>query len=155
MIPPWIRLHGDDVARRFPFLAGTIGRFRTVSASGTAMMVLLMFALVAGITLVSALFGLVNLWAGAVVVFLLHFLVHIGQFLAYRGYVPAIVTSIPGAIWCVAALFTLSERSLLDWAQVGLWTLAGMVLTAAWLAAAHHIGARFDRWLRGAFPRGF
>ena len=53
-------------------------------------------------------------------------------------------------MWGVPIGFALSAIGL-----AGLWTLAGMVLTAAWLAAAHHIGARFDRWLRGAFPRGF
>lgn len=152
MGPSWIRKHGDEVARRFPFLAGTVKRLRKVSASGYAMMVLIMFILVSGVTLISELFGLFNLWAGAVVVFLIHFLLHIGQFVAFRGYVPVIVTSVPGAAWC---LYTLNERALLDLPLVGLWTLAGMVITAVWLSAAHWLGARFDLWLRRRFPPAF
>ena len=155
MGPPWIRQNGEEVARRYPFLGAMIQRLATVSGSGFAMMVLIMFALVTGITLITALFGLFNLWAGAVVVFLLHFLVHIGQFVAYRAHFPVIITSVPGAFWCIASLYVLNERTMLDLQQTVPWTLFGLVLTAVWLTAAHRLGTRFDHWLRRAFPQGF
>ncbi|WP_273247752.1 HXXEE domain-containing protein [Sediminimonas qiaohouensis] len=155
MGPPWLRQHGDTVVGRFPFTATVVARIRGVTASGFAMMVLVMFSLVVAITLISAQFELFNLWAGAVTVFLLHFIVHFGQFLVYRAYVPVIVTSVPGAIWCVVALKSLWERGLLDAAQTGQWTLMVAAGAAIWFFAAHKIGAWFDIWLRKTFPAAF
>ena len=112
---------------------------------------IVVFVLVAGATLISVLAGWPGLWAAAVVVLGLHFVAHIAQFLVWRGYVPVIVTSVPGLIWCIWALGEALERGMVSLAETWPWVLFGVPVTAVWLYLAHRLAHAVDRWLRRRF----
>ena len=147
MMPSWLRRHGEEAIARHPFAAGMMRRVQGLSGSAYAFAVAMVFVLIAGVTLISVLAGLPGLWAGAVVVLGLHFVVHIGQFLAWRGYVPVIVTSVPGLIWCIWALGEALSRGMVTLGETLPWVLFGAVLTPAWLVLAHRLARRVDRGL--------
>ena len=151
MMPPWLTRHGDEVVARYPFAKGMMTRVRGLSGSGYAFAVAVVFVLVAGATLISVLAGWPGLWAAAVVVLGLHFVAHIAQFLVWRGYVPVIVTSVPGLIWCIWALGEALERGMVSLAETWPWVLFGVPVTAVWLYLAHRLAHAVDRWLRRRF----
>jgi hypothetical protein len=79
--------------------------------------------------------------------FFIHLIVHVVQFGVYRSYIPAIVTSVPAGLYCLAALYSLSVRVKLNLPEVAAWTLAAVVVIAVNLILAHGLAARFQRYL--------
>ena len=94
------------------------------------------------VTIAASLWDAIALWAAAVLVFLLHFGVHLVQALAWGGYTPAALTSVPGAIWCIWALIALDARGGINW-PVALTLILPVALAASlFFLAAHRIAAR-------------
>lgn len=151
MMPTWLAHNSEQLRRRFPRLATVLDRY-PVSSPGFSLSVLLMFMPVALVAFLGADFQMYNLWAGAVLVFGLHFVAHCGQFVAFRGYVPAIITSVPGAIWCGAAIAMFWRQELLDFNRVLLCAAAVSVIAAIWLVLAHWVGRRFETWRQKSYP---
>jgi len=75
-------------------------------------------------------------------------LVHIGQFVAFRSYVPVIITSVPAAIYSLIALYDLNEAHPLDWKMVTVWAVVSLGIIVANLLFALKIAQKFDVWLR-------
>jgi hypothetical protein len=151
MMPPWLSRHGGEVVARYPFAKAMLARVRGLSGSAYAFAVAVVFVLVAGVTLVSVLAGWPGLWAAAVAVLGLHFVVHIGQFLVWRGYVPVIVTSVPGLVWCVWALAEALDRGMVGPGDIWPWMPFAVVVTLVWLVLAHRMAHGVDAWLRRRF----
>lgn len=113
------------------------------TTAGFALSVAMMFLLISACTLVSVLSGNYLLWWSAFLIFSLHLIMHIGQSIVVRGYVPAVVTSIlclPYAIWGFMKMhtfFTLRQSIVI--------TLIGIPIVAAYLAFAHWIGKKFAK----------
>jgi predicted permease len=84
--------------------------------------------------------------------FFIHLLVHVGQFLAYRRYVPVILTSLPSGLYCLIALHDLNLYQSLDWKLVALWTFASLIIIGANLALALKMAIKFDGWLGRNLP---
>lgn len=124
MFKAWFARNGARLEARFPSVARwLLPHMASISTPGFALAVaeeLLIFSLV---TLIAIQVGLYAMWAGMVVAFLLHLVMHFGQFVAWRGYVPVIATSGPAALYCLWALWTLDGTVGLDWGVVALWSV--------------------------------
>lgn len=155
LMPPWLRRHGDEAIRRFPFARGMVRRVTGLSGSGYAFAVALVFVAIVVVTLISVLADYPALWAGTVGVLALHFLVHIAQALAWRGFVPAILTSVPGLIWCLWVLWQALGRGMVTAGEIWPWVVFGSALTWVYLVMVHRLAHRLERWLErryGADP---
>jgi len=74
-------------------------------------------------------------------------MVHLVQFMLFRGYVPVILTTLPATLYCMYSLQRLNGHGLLDWEQVILWAAFFSVAVAANLALALALVKRFNLWL--------
>jgi hypothetical protein len=148
MMRAWLERNAPELRLRFP----TMGRrilpgMEKLSASAFALAVAEEFIILSVLTLISVELSLFALWAGILLAFFAHLIMHVIQWGVYKKYVPVIITCIPAGIYCIFALTSVSARVTLNWWQVLAWTLVCLVVAAANLFFAHGLAQRFQAWL--------
>lgn len=153
MFKPWMNANRAALEKRLPaWTARVLGRHGDMSTSAYALAVAEEFIVLSALTMFAVEFELYLFWTGMMLGFFIHLLIHVGQFIAYRKYVPVILTSLPCGLYCLIALHDLSLSHPLDWNLVALWTFVSLVLIGANLAVALKLAVKFDGWLGRNFP---
>ena len=152
MFKPWLDSNRVTLEKRFPkwamrFLSGQ----DKMSTSAFALAVAEEFIILSALTLLAVELELYPLWAGMLLGFFIHLLVHLGQFIVYRRYVPVILTSLPSGIYCLIALHDMNTYQPLDWKLVAIWTLVSLVVLVVNLALALKLAGIFEIWLEKNF----
>lgn len=143
MMKAWLGKNADEAASRFPFLSKLLSKQKKLSTAAFALEVAEEFILISIITFFAVEQELHALWTGLLLVFFLHLIMHVGQFVVYRKYVPVIITSILSIPYCIYALAFIS--GYVNWASVLFLSL--ILLVAAIL------NLRFCFWLGGKFQK--
>jgi hypothetical protein len=152
MMRPWLEKNRTYLSGRFPRLAARmLAHFEGLSTSAFALAVAVMFLIVSAATLIAVELDLYALWAGALIGYFLHLIIHIVQFLVFRRYVPVVITSIVTAPYCVWALIVVNTRQPLPAGQTLMWSAAAVIVIGGALPLVHALAARFQRWLKAAF----
>ena len=135
---PWIKRNKSTIATRFPFLAPRFNTFtKGFSTRKFTLIVAEEFVLASAITFIAAEWEWYNLFVGVLMAYTLHLIVHMVQFVIYRKYIPAIVTTIITAPYVIYAIFYMLSRGF---AQLNLSLLIGLfafLVIAANLALSH------------------
>lgn len=89
--------------------------------------------------IISRFTGFYGLWLGVFIAFTFHLVIHIGQTIVIKKYVPAVITSVvclPLSIWLIAiSISKLSYSSV----EIFTYSLVGIVVVAGNLKIAHGI----------------
>ncbi len=152
MFKPWVTKNAGFMKKRFPRLAARmLPHMEGLSTSSFALAVAGMFLIVSAVTLISVELDLYSLWAGAVIGYFIHLVIHVTQFLVVRRYVPVVVTSLVTAPYCVWALSssTGGTRCRRSRRSCGPWRRFVIIVGAVY--GMHALAARFERWLKAAF----
>ena len=145
MFKPWLAANLPNFEKRLPKWAARImSRHDKLSTSAFALAVAEEFIILSALTLLAVELRLYPFWAGMLLGFFIHLLVHIGQFAIYRGYVPIILTSLPSGLYCLVALHDLDFYHPLDWGLVAVWTLASLLIIGVNLALALKLAIKFE-----------
>ncbi|MDI6834301.1 MAG: HXXEE domain-containing protein [Rhizobiaceae bacterium] len=152
MLKPWLAKNGPAMERRFPVVAAKVlPLYNSLSTSAFTLAVLEEFFILTAVTYAAIAFGLHDLWAGLLIAFLFHLLVHIGQTILWRGYCPFIITSLLALPYCLYALFTLARSGAISPGPTAAWSIAAMVLVYLNLWLALDLARRFEAWTGRAF----
>jgi hypothetical protein len=152
MFKPWAGKNAPYLRQRFPRLAARmLPHFEGLSTSAFALAVAVMFLVVSIATLVAVEFNLYALWAGVLIGFFIHLIIHVVQFAVFRRYVPVVITSLITAPYCVWALLVVNARHPLPVGPTIFWSGAALVVIAGALFFVHSLAARFERWLKRTF----
>ena len=131
LIPWWLQRNRQRLEMRFwVFGHQILAHYRELTQSGFALIVAEEFALVAFITVVGTVGGQYLLFAGMLVAFLLHLVVHMVQAVVWGGYTPMIVTSVLAAPYCVYVLVVLGREQQLGTLPIVAASLGMSVLVA-------------------------
>ena len=153
MFKPWMNANRAALEKRLPAPAVNIlASHGNISTSAYALAVAEEFIVLSALTLLAVEFELYVFWAGMMLGFFIHLLIHVGQFLVYRKYVPVILTSLPAGLYCLIALHDLNVRHPLDWGSVAIWTFIALLVIGTNLVLALKLAAIFDGWLGKNFP---
>jgi hypothetical protein len=149
MMKPWLEKNAAVIQKRFPRLAaGLLPRLQRLSPAAYTFIVAQLFLSLSFITFVSVEFSLYGVWLGFLLVFLLHLLIHIAQYVIFRGYVPVIFTSIFSLVYAVFALVFLINAEPFVITDILIWMLiAGLVSIGAFMFFFRQAG-RFEDWLK-------
>ena len=141
----WVLTHGDALCARFPMLRRLFNHLRRMSTKAFVIAVMEELAVLVAITvyaLVGGPYG-IELWSVAFMVFAIHLVVHVGQAIVVRGYVPGLVSSIlllPFSCYGMKGIcHTFSASQLL------LYGAIGVVIMVANLAFAHWSGMKITK----------
>ena len=114
-------------------------QYKPYSTEGMAAAVMEEMILCLGICIVSRFTEFYGLWLGTFVAYTIHLVVHIGQSIVIRKYIPAVITSIiclPISIWFIAssiALLFYSAGSVIVYSLIGIVAIAGNLKVAHWI----------------------
>lgn len=147
MTKVWTAKNAQSIQTRYPKLASRFLRFsESLSTQAFALAVAEEFMILTGLTYIAVERGYYSMWAGIIIGFSVHLIVHIVQFIVYRNYVPAIVTSLVSAIYCIFALHWMSSRNLIVWRDVSLWGVVVLIVIMGNLLLIRRLAKKFDNW---------
>jgi hypothetical protein len=138
----WLNKHGDEVKRRLPvFLAKRVSTIVGKSTAQASLPIGLIFSL----TVLSSLlatehqtYGFFLLASGG---FFIHGFMHVGQAVALRRYIPAVITSavivIPYGLMLYGRLI---GEGIVNWAGLFIYFLLGAVLMVPFILVMHAVG---------------
>jgi len=119
MMKPWAAKNSVEIQRRFPSLASRVlPHLERLSTSSFALAVAEEFILLSTVTYFAVEYELYAVWAGVLLAFFIHLLVHIMQFFLYWKYIPVIITSVIISLYCVFALYFLNLYNYVSWPDV-------------------------------------
>lgn len=152
MMQPWLARGLPAIQQRFPRLARLIaGSTGGLSQPAFALVVAEEFILISLLTWLAVTGSNLTLWLALLMGFFLHLLMHIGQFIAARAYVPVILTSLPAAAYCLYAAWQINQLYPIDWPKIWLWSAAMAAMIVINMAAAVRLAKGFDAWLQTHF----
>ena len=140
----WMERNADELSRRFPVLRKQIMQLRELSTTGFAIAVAEEFIIISGVSVYAVLSRHYFLWMALFLAFGIHLLVHVGQFVLLRKYIPAIVTSLlclPYAVYVCYFFYSTGLFTAMDFLLGGILGVLVMVLN---LKLAHALGRRLD-----------
>ena len=141
----WLLAHGDALCEKHPKFRRMLNHMRQMNTKAFAIAVLEELILLVAITVYVLGDGpyAIELWAVVFMAFSIHLIVHIGQSIVVRGYVPGLVTSI--LLLPFSYLGMQSICKTFSTAQLLLWGIIGMIIIAANLAFVHWLGIKMTK----------
>jgi hypothetical protein len=127
------------MSKRFLF------RLDNLSTTAFALAVAEEFVLLSLITLGSVLLNNYVLWLAAFMGFFIHLLMHTGQWIILKRYIPAIGTTFFALIYCVYTLYVIISNEIFQISEIALCTIIGFVLVVINLIFAHKLAELFDK----------
>jgi amino acid transporter len=143
---PWINKNKDYLTDKFPKLSKRfLPRMENLSTNAFALAVAEEFLLLGLITFGSVLFDNYLLWLAAFMGFFVHLLVHLGQWIILKRYVPAIWTTLFALIYCIYTLYEIIGNNIFQTLEIILWTIIGFGLVGGNLLFAHKLAEMYDK----------
>ena len=139
----WVSAHKEDMLRRFPRLQPMIHNLSSLSSKAFAIAVLeelVLLILATAYYLADGPYAL-EIWAALFVAFSVHLVVHVGQGIIIRGYVPGLITSILLLPYSCYGISCICQN--MDFGKLILLGLIGFVAIAINLWFAHWLGKKF------------
>lgn len=153
MMKSWVAKNSTELRRRFPLLTEKLlGHFTGLSTASFALAVAEEFVLISAITVAAVEFQWFAWWTGLLLAFFFHLLVHIGQFAVYRGYIPAVITSLPASLYCLYALHAMLTRAGVTWDMLSFrfGVMLAAMLVNLWVI--HRLAAWFETKISDHLP---
>ena len=145
----WINKNRNYLTEKFPRIATRfLPHVNNLSTARFALAVAEEFILLSLITLGSVIFDNYVLWLAAFMGFFVHLLIHIGQWIMLKRYIPAIGTSFFALIYCVFTLHLIIANNIFQLSEIVLWTMIGLVVMGVNLIFAHQLAKLFDRKIK-------
>ena len=141
----WMENHSGALRERFPRLRPLLDRLQRLNTKAFALAALEEFIVLLCATacvLADVSFAL-ELWAALFLAFSLHLLLHLGQAVAVRGYVPGLVTSILLSPFAAYGIFCISL--VMSPLKMFALAVAGAAFIALNLRFAHWLGLKLTR----------
>ncbi len=147
MMAAWTTKNCAELERRWPrFMRRMLALTGGLSTPAFALAVGVLFSVIAAAIVLVVELRLYALWGTMLLVFSLHFLAHIAQWVVMRRYVPVILTSLPGAVYCAAAFWHVRRVLNISWGDILFYTPPLIFLLGFVFAGALALARRFDRW---------
>ena len=137
MIEKWMEKYCLDLCRRFPGISRHLSKLKGIDTRNFSIIVAEEFLIVSLLTIVSILTNNVVYWYCGLAAFSIHLIIHIFQFIIWKGYIPAIVTTIFCIPYCVIAIYKAS--CILALSELFIYAMISFVISAVNLVIMHKL----------------
>lgn len=137
MVEKWMGKHRDELFRRFPVVAKRLERITQIDTRSFAVIVVEEFLIVSGLTIMSIVTGNIIYWYCVLAAFSIHLLIHLLQFIVWKNYIPAIITTVLCIPYCILALY--DTIRIITSSELILYAAIGIVVAGANLLAMHEL----------------
>lgn len=104
MIEKWMNKNRSDFDRRFPRIAQRMNKFMDIDTRNFSIIVAEEFFIVSILTITSVLTNNIIYWYCILTAFSIHLIIHFLQFVIWKKYIPAIITTILCIPYCIFAI---------------------------------------------------
>ncbi|MCE1253189.1 MAG: HXXEE domain-containing protein [Anaerolineae bacterium] len=148
MMPAWLQRQAETLKQRLPpRIQSLMSHSAGLSTAAFSLAVAEEFLLLSVLSTLAIHFAWTAFWLGLMLAFFIHLLVHIGQFIWFKAYTPAILTSLPAGLYCLWVLWLFKNSLASEWQAVLLFTLLGLAIVVINLVLALRLGKIFDVFL--------
>ena len=148
----FVTKNGAAITQRFPKIAFIFNNFSTEGFALAVAEELVLLLIICGLTFTGIrAFNL--LWLGTFIAFTLHLVVHIGQAIVIRKYIPALATSIlllPVSVWIAIDCIGTTDGSVVE---IVAYSLVAAIAVGANLFLAHWLARKFNEWQEGKMKK--
>lgn len=140
----WLNKNRSLLDIKYPRISNTYKLYSTEGMAAAVMEEMFLCLITCIISRFTEFYGL---WLGTFIAYTFHLIVHIGQSIVIKKYIPAVITSIiclPLTIWFIAISISSLSYSI---SQVLVYSLIGIVIIAGNLKIAHLIIREFTKKL--------
>lgn len=140
----WLKKNRALLDTKYPKISNI---YNPYSTEGMAAAVIEEMVVCLVICIISRFTGFYGLWLGSFIAYAVHLVVHVGQSIIIKKYIPAVITSIiclPLSIWLIAMSINTLSYSI---SQVLAYSLIGIVAIVGNLKIAHWIIHVFTKQL--------
>lgn len=142
----WINKNKEMLITRFPKISKTYENYSTEGMALAVFEELILCILICMISLVTDWYAL---WLGGFIAYAVHLLIHIGQSIVIRKYIPALVTSIIALPISIYYIFKGIEVLNYSTAYVFMFSFIGILVVGLNLKFAHWIMDKYTNWIKG------
>lgn len=132
----WLKKNKAMLDKKYPKISNTYNPYSTEGMTAAVMEEMIICLIICIIARFTEVYGL---WLGAFIAYALHLIVHIGQSIVIKKYIPAVITGIiclPLSIWFIIVSINILSYSAV---QVIFYSLIGIIALAVNLKTAHWI----------------
>ena len=135
MIEKWMNKNRSDFDRRFPRIAQRMNKFMDIDTRNFSIIVAEEFFIVSILTITSVLTNNIIYWYCILTAFSIHLIIHFLQFVIWKKYIPAIITTILCIAYCIFAIEKASY--ILTFKELFIYAVVGIIIGAVNLLVMH------------------
>jgi hypothetical protein len=144
----WINKNRDYLVKKIPKISKRFLKTSDLSTSAFTIAVAEEFVLLSLISLGSVICDNYVLWLAAFMGFFVHLIMHLGQWIILKRYIPAIYTTFFALIYCIYTLYKIIANNIFQSSEIVLWTIIGSILVGVNLIFAHKLAEKFKNSLK-------
>ncbi|MGX9758634.1 HXXEE domain-containing protein [Clostridioides difficile] len=143
----WLKKNKSILDKKYPFVSKNYENYSTEGMAFAVfeeLILCLIFCILAVITDNQYVY---LLWLGSFIAYTLHLVIHIGQSIIIRKYIPSLITSIiclPISIWCISKSIYILNCEI---STTILYSMIGITIVALNLKFAQSLIGKFTKWM--------
>ncbi|EIS9209936.1 HXXEE domain-containing protein [Clostridioides difficile] len=143
----WLKKNKSMLDKKYPFISKIYENYSTEGMAFAVFEEFILCIIFCILTVITENQYVYLLWLGSFIAYTLHLVIHIGQSIIIRKYIPSLITSIiclPISIWCISKSIYIVDCEM---STTILYSIIGIIIVALNLKFAHSLIGKFTKWM--------
>ncbi|HBF7897505.1 HXXEE domain-containing protein [Clostridioides difficile] len=143
----WLKKNKSLLDKKYPFISKIYENYSTEGMAFAVFEEFILCIIFCILTVITDNQYVYLLWLGSFIAYTLHLVIHIGQSIIIRKYIPSLITSIiclPISIWCISKSIYIVDCEM---STTILYSIIGIIIVALNLKFAQSLIGKFTKWM--------
>ncbi|HFL3522040.1 TPA: HXXEE domain-containing protein [Clostridioides difficile] len=143
----WLKKNKSMLYKKYPFISKIYENYSTEGMAFAVFEEFILCIIFCILTVITENQYVYLLWLGSFIAYTLHLVIHIGQSIIIRKYIPSLITSIiclPISIWCISKSIYIVDCEM---STTILYSIIGIIIVALNLKFAQSLIGKFTKWM--------
>ena len=143
----WLKKNKSMLDKKYPFISKIYENYSTEGMAFAVFEEFILCIIFCILTVITENQYVYLLWLGSFIAYTLHLVIHIGQSIIIRKYIPSLITSIiclPISIWCISKSIYIVDCEM---STTILYSIIGIIIVALNLKFAQSLIGKFTKWM--------
>ncbi|EGT4600973.1 HXXEE domain-containing protein [Clostridioides difficile] len=143
----WIKKNKSMLDKKYPFISKIYENYSTEGMAFAVFEEFILCIIFCILIVITDNQYVYLLWLGSFIAYTLHLVIHIGQSIIIRKYIPSLITSIiclPISIWCISKSIYIVDCEM---STTILYSIIGIIIVALNLKFAQSLIGKFTKWM--------
>ncbi|EGT4248554.1 membrane protein [Clostridioides difficile] len=143
----WLKKNKSMLDKKYPFISKIYENYSTEGMAFAVFEEFILCIIFCILTVITDNQYVYLLWLGSFIAYTLHLVIHIGQSIIIRKYIPSLITSIiclPISIWCISKSIYIVDCEM---STTILYSIIGIIIVALNLKFAQSLIGKFTKWM--------